>query len=199
MKRNDKLILGICGSPRVGSTDYLVRYALKILEDKGFKTEYQSVSAKKIAPCFHCDYCIDNKKCVNEDDMYPIYDLLQKASGIIIGSPMHNGGISAQTKCVMDRTRALEAIDYDILRGKIGMSITVGGDRVGGQELAIQEINTYYILHGIIPVSGGPFGSNLGASFWSKDSVEEVKKDEYGFKTLNKTLKQFIKFLDKYV
>ena len=199
MSRKEKLILGICGSPRKESTDYLVKYALKALEDEGFRTAFTSVSGKRIAPCYHCDYCIEHKKCINEDDMYPVYELLKEADGIIIGSPMHNGGISAQTKCIMDRTRALEAIDYDILRGKIGMSITVGGDRVGGQELAIQEINSYYILHGIIPVCGGPFGSNLGPCFWSKDSLEEVKKDRYGFEALDRTLNQFIKFVDKYI
>jgi len=42
------------------------------------------------------------------------------------------------------------------------MAIAVGGDRIGGQELAIQQIITFYILNGIIPVSGGSFGANLG-------------------------------------
>lgn len=40
----------------------------------------------------------------------------------------------------MDRTRALEAVDYNILRGKIGMSIAVGGDRTGGQDFAHLKI-----------------------------------------------------------
>jgi multimeric flavodoxin WrbA len=186
------LILGICGSPRKQATDYVLHFALESLEEEGFETEFFGVRGKKIAPCIHCDYCLKKKECVQKDDMQDLYELLQKADGIIIASPMYNGGISAQIKAIMDRCRALGAIDINSLRGKIGMSITVGGDRSGGQELAIQQINTYYILNGIIPVGGGAFGANLGPCFWSQDTLDGVKKDEYGFKTLKKTLKYFV-------
>ncbi len=43
-----------------------------------------------------------------------------------------------------------------------------------------------YIFNGILPVSGGSFGANLGATFWSKDSLESVKEDEEGFRSLRK-------------
>ncbi len=43
----------------------------------------------------------------------------------------------------------------------------------------------------MIPVSGGYFGSNLGATFWTKDSLEGVKQDKEGFRSLKKTLKKF--------
>lgn len=115
-----------------------------------------------------------------------------------MASPMYNGGISAQLKAIMDRCRALGAEDYDALRGKIGMGISVGGDRSGGQELAMLQIHTYYILSGIIPVSGGSFGANLGACFWSQDTLEGVKDDEEGFRSLRKTVNMFSRYLKKY-
>jgi multimeric flavodoxin WrbA len=186
------MILGICGSPREQTTQYVLKHALEELEKEGFETKFFSVKSKKIAPCLHCDYCLTNKECIQKDDMTTVYELLQKADGIIMASPMHFGGITAQLKAIMDRCQALLAIDINILRGKVGMSIAVGGDRSGGQELAIQQINTYYILNGIIPVGGGSFGANLGACFWSQDTLEGIKEDEYGFKTLKKTLKNFI-------
>jgi multimeric flavodoxin WrbA len=77
------------------------------------------------------------------------------------------------------------------------MAIAVGGDRIGGQELAIQQILTFYILNEIIPISGGSFGANLGATFWSKDTLDEVKMDEEGFRSLRKTTKKFAEFLKK--
>ncbi|MBC7096108.1 MAG: flavodoxin family protein, partial [Methanobacteriales archaeon] len=61
----------------------------------------------------------------------------------------------------------------------------------------IQQIHTFYIANGVIPVSGGSFGANLGACFWSKDTLEGVKKDVEGFRSLQKTLKMFIRFLEK--
>jgi multimeric flavodoxin WrbA len=78
------------------------------------------------------------------------------------------------------------------------MGIAVGGDRIGGQELALQQIHTFFILNGAIPVSGGSFGANLGATFWSKDTLKDAKQDEEGFRSLRKTVKRFAEFLDKY-
>ncbi|MBO6110499.1 MAG: flavodoxin family protein [Methanobrevibacter sp.] len=192
-------IFGICGSPRVNTTDYVIRNALDKLNNDGFETVLFSCAGKTIKPCMHCDYCLKNKKCIIEDDMLDVYENLQNADGIILATPVQSGGISSNLSAIMDRTRALEAIDYNLLRGKIGMSIAVGGDRTGGQDFAHLKNITYFMIHGIIPVSGGPFGSNLGASFWSNDSLEDVKKDEYGMESLNRTLVEFSKFLKKYI
>ena len=131
--------------------------------------------------------------------MADVYKALQEADGIILATSVQSGGISSNLAAIMDRTRALEAIDYNILRGKIGMSIAVGGDRTGGQDFAHLKNITYFMIHGIIPVSGGPFGSNLGASFWSNDSLDDIKNDEYGMESLDRTLKEFENFLKKYI
>lgn len=167
-----------------------------MLEDRGFETEFFGVRGKNISPCRHCDYCIREGECIVKDDMYEIYPLITSAEGMIMATPIYNGGLSAQLKAIMDRCRALGAVDYDFMRNKVGMAITVGGDRIGGQELAIQQIFTFYILTGAIPVGGGAFGANLGANFWSQDTLEGVKQDEQGFRSLRKTVKKFSNFLE---
>ena len=130
--------------------------------------------------------------------MQELYDLLKEAKGIIIASPVYNGGISAQTKAVMDRCRATVAADKNFFKHKVGMGITLGGDRNGGQEQALTQIHTFYILNGMVPVSGGFFGANLGATFWTKDTLENAKQDKEGFRSLKKTVKRFAEFLKKY-
>lgn len=192
-------VFGICASPRNGTTEYVLREALKILESHDFETEIFTCHAKDLKPCLHCDYCLENKKCIIQDDMGEVYKNLQDADGIILATPVQSGSVSSNLSIIMDRTRALEAIDYNLLRGKIGMSIAVGGDRTGGQDFAHLSNVTYFMIHGIIPVSGGPFGSNLGASFWSQDSIDEIKEDTYGMESLNRTLLEFEKFLNKYI
>lgn len=192
------LILGICGSPRRKATEHVLREALRMLEEQRFDTQFFSVRGKNIGPCQHCDYCLKNKECRIKDDMYELYPLLKDARGIIFATPVYNGALSAQTKAIMDRCRALLAADRNVFQYKAGMAIAVGGDRMGGQELAIQQIITFYVLNGIIPVSGGSFGANLGATFWSRDTLEGVKEDEEGFKSLIKTVKEFAKFLIKF-
>jgi multimeric flavodoxin WrbA len=189
------MIVGICGSPRRQATEYVLTEALNTLEKKGFQTEFFTVRGKNIGFCQHCDYCMRTKECKLKDDMYTLYPSLKKAEGLVIATPVYNGGISAQTKAVMDRCRALLAADKNAFRRKVGMAIAVGGDRAGGQELAIQQIITFYVLNGVIPVSGGAFGANLGATFWSKDTLRDVKQDEEGFRSLRKTVTKFAEFL----
>jgi multimeric flavodoxin WrbA len=192
------MIVGICGSPREQATDYILKEALKMLEQLGFETRFFTVRGKRIGFCMHCDYCLEHKECIFKDDMQEVYALLKEAKGIIIATPVYNGGISAQTKAVMDRCRAVVAADRNFFKHKIGMAIACGGDRAGGQEPALQQIHTFYLLNGVIPVTGGCFGANLGATFWTKDTLEGVKKDEEGFRSLKKTVKRFAEFLKKY-
>ena len=189
------MILGICGSPRKSSTDYVLEKALEIMHEKSFKTTFFSIRGKKIGFCLHCDYCIRNKRCIIDDDMQQLYPLIEKAEGYIFASPVYNGGISAQLKTVLDRNRAILVANPNIYRNKPAIIIAVGGDRSGGQELAMQQISTFLTINSAITVSGGPFGANLGASLWSKDTLEGVKHDTEGFRTLDKTVKAFMKYL----
>lgn len=192
-------VFGICASPRKSTTEYVLSKALEKLSENNFETEMFTCHMKDLKPCMHCDYCLKNRKCIIQDDMAEVYENLQSADGIILATPVQSGSVSANLSIIMDRTRALEAIDYNLLRGKIGMSIAVGGDRTGGQDFAHLANITYFMIHGIIPVSGGPFGSNLGASFWSQDSIDEIKEDDYGMESLNRTLTEFENFLNKYI
>lgn len=189
------MILGISGSPRKMATEHILGEALKMLEEKGFQTELFTVRAKSLSPCRHCDYCLKNKECIVKDDMHKLYPLIREAEGYVIATPVYNGSMSAQTKIVIDRTRATLAADAKALHRKPGMAIAVGGDRMGGQELALQQIHTFYILNGMIPVSGGFFGANLGATFWSHDTLEDAQKDEEGFRSLRKTTRKFAETL----
>jgi multimeric flavodoxin WrbA len=191
------MIIGLCGSPRNGATEHVLREALTMLTTMGFNTEFFTVRGKNIGFCTHCDHCLKYKECIIKDDMNTVYSLLKNAEGIIIATPVYNGGISAQIKALMDRCRALLAANPKVFKFKIGIAIAVGGDRIGGQELAIQQIHTFYILNEIIPISGGSFGANLGANFWSKDSLEGVKEDTEGFRSLRKTIKKFVEAMKR--
>ena len=162
-----------------------------MLHEKGLETKFWGVKGKWVEYCAHCDYCLENKECVVQDDMQELYVLLTEAKGIIFATPVYNGGVSAQTKAMMDRTRALVAADKNVFKGKIGMGIAVGGDRNGGQEFALMQIHTFYIINGMMPVGGGFFGANLGATLWSKDTLDGVKADEEGLRSLRKTVKKF--------
>lgn len=189
------MILGICGSPRKKATEHILGEALRMLNERGYETIQFTVRGKQINPCRHCDHCLKNRECLIKDDMQELYPLIREARGIVIATPVYNGSMSAQTKIVIDRTRALLASDSKSLQFKPGMAIAVGGDRMGGQELTVQQIHAFFILNSMIPVSGGFFGANLGATFWSHDTLEGAIADEEGFKTLRKTTRRFSEML----
>ena len=189
------MILGISGSPRKMATEHILGVALSMLEERGYETQLFTMRGKSISPCRHCDYCLKNKECIVKDDMYQLYPLIREAEGYVLATPVYNGSMSAQMKIAIDRTRATLAADPRSLGRKPGMAIAVGGPH-GGQELAVQQIHAFYVLNGMIPVSGGFFGANLGATFWSHDTLEEAKKDDEGFRSLRKTVRRFAETLE---
>ncbi|MBY9017350.1 MAG: flavodoxin family protein [Candidatus Lokiarchaeota archaeon] len=197
MVESTNLLLGICGSPRKQGTEHAVQYALNYATEKfGFNTEFWSVRNKKINFCLHCDYCIREKKgCVNKDDMEDLYIKLEEAKFLLFGTPIFQGNLSGQLKTVMDRCRAMVAKNPNVFKDKIGAVLAVGGDRSGGQEIAIRSILDFYQQNHVISVSGGAFGANLGASLWSSDKGKEgVQNDEEGLRSIRKIIKRLVEF-----
>lgn len=197
MVENQNLLLGICGSPRKQGTEYAVQYALNYAAEKfGFETEYWTVRDKDIKFCIHCDYCIREKKgCVHKDDLQELYPKLEIAKFLLFGTPVFQGNLSGQLKTVMDRCRALVAKKPNVFKGKVGVALAVGGDRSGGQEIAIRSILDFYQQNHIHSVSGGAFGANLGASLWSRDMGKQgIEQDEEGLRTIRKVIKRLVEF-----
>ena len=201
MVEQKSLLLGICGSPRKQGTEYAVQYALNYAAEKfRFDTEFWSVRNKKINFCLHCDYCIREKKgCITKDDMEELYSKVEEAKFLLFGTPVFQGNLSGQLKTVIDRCRAMVAKNPSIFRDKIGAVLAVGGDRSGGQEIAIRSILDFFQQNHVLTVSGGAFGANLGASLWSRDMGKEgVEKDQEGLRTIRKVIKRMAQFkLDK--
>ncbi|MEM3382817.1 MAG: flavodoxin family protein [Nitrososphaerales archaeon] len=188
-------ILGVSGSPRKAATDFVVRKALEYAEKKfQVKTDYFHLYGKKINFCLHCDYCIRTKKgCIQKDDMVEVYVKLEEMDAVIFATPVYNGTLSGQLKALFDRCRALIAKNPKALMNKVGAGIAVGGDRLGGQELALLTIHSFFLINKMIPVSGGALGANLGGTLWSRDlGAEGIEKDDEGLKSVYKTIDRVI-------
>ena len=132
-------ILGIAGSPRRGgNTDLLLAEVLRGAASKGAKVKTIILSELTIAPCQHCDACLETGRCKVEDDMQMIYRELEDADRIVLASPLHFMGVTAQAKAMIDRCQALWARKYILKipplgnsqREKKGLFISVGGRKV---------------------------------------------------------------------
>ena len=188
-------LLGISGSPRDGATAFAVRAALDFAQSSGeIETDFISLRGKDIKFCIHCDYCVRKQQgCVFQDDVAEMYPSMEAADAWILGTPVYQGTISAQLKAVLDRCRAVVARDINAFENKVGAAIAVGGDRVGGQEPAIMAIHAFYLANKMVPVSGGPFGSNLGGTIWSRDQgADGAEADEVGLESIRKTVRRLV-------
>lgn len=192
-------LLGISGSPREGATAYVIREALAFAETLGdVETKFLSVRGKEVNFCIHCDYCVRKKEgCVFEDDVAKMYPTMEAAHAWLLGTPVYQGTLSGQLKAILDRCRAVTARDIDAFKDKVGAAVAVGGDRVGGQEPAIMAIHAFYLANKIIPVSGGPFGANLGGTVWSRDErAAGAQADEVGMESVRQTVRRLIELTE---
>lgn len=147
-------ILGIVGSPRKnGNTEILMKEALKVAQEAGCETEMFLMSEKQVAPCDACGTCFEVGSCVVKDDMQELYQMMERADGIIIGSPVYFGTVSAQTKAIMDRMFAL--LRQRALKDKIAGALVVTR-RVGAIQ-ARSLLYSFCIAQGMV-VAGGAIG-----------------------------------------
>jgi len=107
-------IVGIVGSPRRRmNTDTLVREALAGAAALGASTEILHLNLLDIRPCQACPKHPAPNHCFFFDDMQRIYEALENADGIILGSPIYYGTVSAQVKRMIDRANCLTWIEHD--------------------------------------------------------------------------------------
>ncbi|AEF96331.1 flavodoxin family protein [Methanotorris igneus] len=189
-------ILGISGSPRKeGNTTFLVKEALKAAEEEGVETEFISLAEKEINPCIACNVCKETGECAILDDVDEILQKMKEADGIIIGSPVYFGGVSAQLKMLMDRSRPLRRGFQ--MSNKVGGAIAVGASRNGGQETTIQQIHNFYFIHSMIVVGDKEPTAHYGGTGVGA-AVDDCKNDEDGIETarnLGKKVAEVVKLI----
>jgi NAD(P)H-dependent FMN reductase len=129
-------VLAIAGSPRRGgNTDRLLDQAAAGAARQGAQVKQIVLSDLDIAPCLHCDGCIQTGGiCVIEDDMQWIHNDLREYDRFILASPIFFMGITAQAKAMIDRCQALWARKYILKkpplgdrRPRKGLFVSVGG------------------------------------------------------------------------
>ena len=147
-------VIGIAGSPRRGgNTDLLLAEVLRGAASKGAEVKTIILNDLTIAPCQHCDACLEKGKCRIEDDMQMVYRELEEADRIVLASPIQFMTVTAQAKAMIDRCQSLWARKY-VLKipplgsepgKKKGFFISVGGRNLANLfEPALVTIKTLF-------------------------------------------------------
>ena len=146
-------VLGIAGSPRRGgNTDLLLAEVMRGAAGRGTEVKTIVLNDLKIAPCQHCDACLEAGKCRIDDDMQMVYRELEDADRIVLASPIQFMGVTAQMKAMIDRCQVLWARKYVLKlpplgnrRERKGFFISVGGRRIANLfEPALVTIKTLF-------------------------------------------------------
>lgn len=185
-------VLGISGSPRKkGNAGVMVQKALlgaRRLE--GVETEFLDLSGLHIQNCLGCEACRRKKSlCVAiQDDMEKIYPKLIACDALILGSPVYFGDVTGLIKALMDRTTCIGGtsapdLQYS-LKWKIGGAVTVGGARYGGQEFTMKTIHNFFLIHGMLVVSGIPSCGYWGAAGQAMERGEILEDGTAGLSTM---------------
>ena len=149
------------------------------------KVEVQLIelAGRKIGPCTACGICKQGLICGGEDDFAELIPVLAdpKVAGILIGTPVYFGGMTAQCKAFLDRCVVFRRNGW-LLRDKVGGVLAVGGVRNGGQELTLQSVRAAMLCHDMICVSDGKDSAHFGAALFSGGPVG-IEADEDGLTT----------------
>ena len=102
-------VIGINGSPRKGWNTYtLVEEALKGAANRGAEVELVHLNDLRFKGCMSCFECKrkGNPKgghCAVNDDLKPVLEKIESADGLVIGSPIYIGELSAATRAFIER------------------------------------------------------------------------------------------------
>lgn len=134
-------VIAVCGSPRRGNTEWMLRKLIQELDNKGIQMEMlylRNLNIKFCTGCLTCEAGGIKRKgvCKIKDDMERVYPLLLGADGWIMGTPVYFEMISGLLKNFMDRTCPI----WPGLAGKKMCGVAVAEEGIGK---AIDNLKTY--------------------------------------------------------
>jgi len=185
-------VVAFNGSARKdGNTNILLNAVLEELAGEGIETELIQLAGVPIAGCIACYQCQKNKdlRCaVNTDRINEYLAKIQRAEGVLLGSPTYIANITTNMKALLERTTIVSRANGDMLKRKVGAGV-VAVRRAGAMH-AFSSLNNFFLINQmIIP----------GSSYWNIGigrTPGEVKNDKEGLQTM-KTLGQNMAWLLK--
>ncbi len=147
----------INGSPHHdGNTMFLLNKGLAELEFLGGKVEtIHAADILRNLPVPFCTACSSpcQGKCSEGTRLAEVLHILRKADGLLLGSPVYFGTISAQLKAFWDKIRCLRT--EKSLLNVVGGAVAVGASRFGGQEGTLSTMQQMMLVQGMTLVGGG--------------------------------------------
>ena len=185
-------VVALNGSARKdGNTAMLIQVVFEELKKEGIETELIQMAGKNIQGCLACYKCFKNKdrRCsVDKDILNDIIARMDKAEGILLGSPTYFSDVTSGMRAFIERCGFVARANDYMFKGKVGAAVVAV--RRAGSIQAFTSMNLFlHYMQMFMP----------GSSYWNIGigrDPGDVMKDEEGIQTM-KTLGQNMGWLLK--
>ena len=185
-------VVALNGSARKdGNTAMLIQVVFEELKKEGIETELIQLAGKNVQGCLACYKCFKNKdrRCsVDKDILNDIMARMEKAEGILLGSPTYFSDVTSGMRAFIERCGFVARANDYMFKGKVGAAVVAV--RRAGSIQAFTSMNLFlHYMQMFMP----------GSSYWNIGigrDPGDVMKDEEGIQTM-KTLGQNMAWLLK--
>jgi multimeric flavodoxin WrbA len=158
--------IAISGSPRKQSnTEVLLQRCLDRLEDQDITGELVSLRDKTIKGCRACTICnrLRDKTCnQKDDDFHPVFEKMQKADIIVVGSPVYFGSATPEMMALLDRAGYVSRSNGHLFSRKLGGPVAVA--RRAGHNFTYAQLLMWYMINDMVVP---------GSSYWNVGLARE--------------------------
>lgn len=157
-------VIVLNGSPNsAGNTAAALDVVCGALGNSGIESERIEVGRAVLHSCTACRACHNrkNRLCVHMGDLVnEVLEKLYAAEGLLVGSPVHFGGISGALKSFLDRAFFVATANNHLFRHKVGAGVVAV--RRGGEMAALDQIHNYFTTSEMFVPSGNYWGLVFG-------------------------------------
>lgn len=169
-----KVLLINGSSHENGCTYTALREVADVLGKNEISTQIYHIGKKAVHGCIACGVCQTKGRCAFDDDpANEMLELMQKADGIVIGSPVYYAGPNGALCALLDR---VFYTDDGSLAFK--PSAAVVSARRGGTTAAFERLNKYFTMNRMPIVSSQYWNSVHGFT------PADVMQDKEGLQTM---------------
>ena len=147
-------ILGISGSPRKENLSGTHKLVETVAQATGCDYEIISLKGKAISGCIACLGCVKDNVCKVEDDLMPLREKIAQADAYVIGAPNYYSGLNAATHAFLERWFQFRHQEGNILWGKLGIAVGVGGTMGQFPADEIEKFFLYNFIETVAKVTG---------------------------------------------
>jgi multimeric flavodoxin WrbA len=142
------------------------------LEKEGVQVEIVQAGGAPVRGCTGCGTCRERRRCVFDDIVNQCIGKVNRAGGIILGSPVYYGGIAGAFKCFLDRL-FFTGPDTKYKPGAVVAALR----RSGG--IAVYQQLCNYMNLGQMIITPAPYWSLIHGN-----SAQEALEDQEGMQVM---------------